>query len=147
MARTFRRRRRWILSSSVGKEQCFDALMAWLREFEIVVRGLCSARGLQTSAIRCFVRFGSHYVKPVGGVPCFQNLRNPKPQTRILSLTGLFQEPEDLRELCCNAGALDRTTPCVRVRVCGTTGAVIVTYTFLGVPYYNYSIMGPKTPF
>ena len=33
----------------------------------------------------------------------------------------------------------------------GTTtadiGALISTYTILVVPYYNYSIMGPKTPF
>ena len=27
------------------------------------------------------------------------------------------------------------------------TGAYIITYTALGVPYYNYSIMGPKTLF
>ena len=26
-------------------------------------------------------------------------------------------------------------------------GALIVAYTVLGVPYYNYSIMGPKTLF
>ena len=26
-------------------------------------------------------------------------------------------------------------------------GALIITNTILGVPYYNYSIMGPKTPF
>ena len=26
-------------------------------------------------------------------------------------------------------------------------GAVMVTYTILGVPYYNYSRMGPKTLF
>ena len=26
-------------------------------------------------------------------------------------------------------------------------GALIVTYTILGVPYYKYSIMGPKTVF
>ena len=26
-------------------------------------------------------------------------------------------------------------------------GALTITYTILGVPYYNYSKMGPKTPF
>ena len=26
-------------------------------------------------------------------------------------------------------------------------GALIITYTILGAPYYNYSIMGPKTLF
>ena len=26
-------------------------------------------------------------------------------------------------------------------------GALIITYTILAVPYYNYSIMGPKTLF
>ena len=24
---------------------------------------------------------------------------------------------------------------------------LVITYTILGVPYYNYSIMGPKNPF
>ena len=27
----------------------------------------------------------------------------------------------------------------------GTTGALIITNTILGVPYYNYGTMGPKT--
>ena len=31
----------------------------------------------------------------------------------------------------------------VLVQPC-TIGALIITYTILGVPYYNYSIMGPK---
>ena len=26
-------------------------------------------------------------------------------------------------------------------------GAYLITNTILGVPYYNYSILGPKTPF
>ena len=75
-------------------------------------------------------------LKPVGGVPCFQNVRNPKPQTRILSLTGLFQEPEDLRELCCNAGALDRSTPCVP-----TLGVRVLRY-YRGLNSYLYFLGG-----
>ena len=29
----------------------------------------------------------------------------------------------------------------------GIIGALIISYTIKGVPYYNYSIMGPKTLF
>ena len=35
---------------------------------------------------------------------------------------------------------------CEGLRAC-TIGAFIITYTTLGVPDYNYSIMGPKTLF
>ena len=33
----------------------------------------------------------------------------------------------------------------VAVLLTDTIGALIITYTILGVPYYNYSIMGLKT--
>ena len=29
----------------------------------------------------------------------------------------------------------------------GSIGVLIITYTILGVPYYNYSTLGPKTLF
>ena len=39
---------------------------------------------------------------------------------------------------------LMKTLPTV---VCYNIGALIITDTILGVPYYNYSIVGPKTLF
>ena len=42
----------------------------------------------------------------------------------------------------CWRGNQESTSPSLHDNI----GALTITYTILGVPYYNYSIMGPKTP-
>ena len=44
----------------------------------------------------------------------------------------------------CNAPAAYRLTV-PRVEPAGTIGAIIIASTILGVPYYLYSVRGPKT--
>ena len=42
-------------------------------------------------------------------------------------------------------GGFEPLSPVTPQALHSNIGALIITYTILGVPYYNYSIMGPKT--
>ena len=54
--------------------------------------------------------------------------------------------PPEPAFLQCTAVQKVPGSPC-KAKLCDNIGALIITTTILGVPYFRYSIMGPKKPY